>query len=377
MYAFRSYYYAVTIALLALVTLSACTELSITERPATAPGLTALPAAPLASHRFIYDPHADDVVGVVQVTTTRPGDTLPDIARRFNLGYEEIKRANPDVDTWLPAVGTKVVLPTRFVLPVADREGIVINLAALRLFYFPRTAPGAPAEVITHPVGIGRIGWQTPAGETTITQRVVGPSWYVPASIRAEHRELGEELPAVVPPGADNPLGSHALILGWPAYLIHGTNKPYGVGMRSSHGCLRLYPEDIVRLFDSAPVGTPVTVVNQPYLLGRDGAQLVAQAYGPLADDARDWRGALPSLIDLPPTLAAAVVRGTDPINWQQVQSAVSSPRGVAVTLNGAAPTVAAAIAKARLVHNRLPAGATWDGETAILAKQTTAAAAP
>ena len=174
-------------------------------------------------------------------------DTLPDIARRFNLGYEEIARANPGVDPWVPGEGREIVLPTQFVLPAAPREGLVINLAQLRVFYFPKVKEGEPQTVITHPIGIGKVGWQTPEGTTKVTGKRKNPTWFPPASVRKEHKEAGDPLPSKVPPGPDNPLGAHMMTLGWPSYLIHGTNKPYGVGLRSSHGCIRFYPEDIAR----------------------------------------------------------------------------------------------------------------------------------
>ena len=142
----------------------------------------------------------------------------------------------------------------------------------MRLFYFPEPREGEAPEVITHPIGIGREGWQTPEGYSTITRKVVQPTWTVPASVLREYAEKGEPLDPVVPPGPDNPLGSHAMRLSLPSYLIHGTNKSYGVGMRVSHGCVRLYPEDIARLFPQVPVGTEVHIINEPYVAGwRDG----------------------------------------------------------------------------------------------------------
>jgi len=242
-----------------------------------------------ATHRFAVTP-GSDVVGRVQVTVARHEDTLPDLARRFNVGYEEIVRANPEVDPWLPGEGTRIVLPTRFVLPDAPREGLVFNLAAMRMFYYPpREHPDAPLEVITHPIGIGKVGWSTPEGRTKIVSRVKDPTWTPPRSVREEHAKNGDPLPPKVPPGPENPLGRHMMRFDWPSYLMHGTNKPYGVGMRVSHGCIRLYPEDIATLFELVPVGTQVTVVNQPYLLGWDGGTLLVQAYGPLEDDERNW----------------------------------------------------------------------------------------
>ena len=130
----------------------------------------------VASHEFSFEHARDDVVGTLQVITAGKDDTLSDIARRFNLGYEEIVSANPGVDPWLPKAGTKIIIPTQFVLPDAPRQGIVINLAAMRLFYYPKTKPGKPQRVITHPVGIGRVEWKTPEGMTRVASKVENPS---------------------------------------------------------------------------------------------------------------------------------------------------------------------------------------------------------
>jgi L,D-transpeptidase ErfK/SrfK len=321
----------------------------------------ALPRA-AATHRFTLEA-GEDVVGAIEVTMATRDDTLPDIARRFNVGYEEIVRANPDVDPWLPGEGREVVLPTAFVLPDAPREGVVINVAAMRLYYFPKVARGEPQVVITHPIGIGRVGWQTPEGTTRITARVKDPVWTPPLSVRREHHDSGDDLPAKVPAGPDNPLGAHLFRLGWPTYLIHGTNKPYGVGMRSSHGCIRLYPEDIARLFDSVPIGTPVRVVNQPTVLGWRGETLYVQSFGSLEDDHRR-SGVRPT----PPRDGGRAlwsrVRAADArIDWPSVVAEASHPRGLPLAVMKDRPaSVASEIASAPRVADALPVGATWDG---------------
>lgn len=253
-------------------------------------------STPLPSDRFQLPAEGTDIVGNVQVAIAGENDTLPEIARRYNLGYEEIVAANPGVDTWNPGAGTQVVLPTAFILPAGAREGIVLNLATMRLFYYPEAKDGEPAEVITHPVGIGREGWRTPQGITRITQKTANPKWTVPASVRREHAAQGDPLPAVVPPGPDNPLGQYAMRLSLPSYLIHGTNKPWGVGMRVSHGCIRMYPEDIARLFPDVPVGTPVRIINEPYLTGWRDGQLYLEAHAPLAEDSRYQDGNVTAL---------------------------------------------------------------------------------
>jgi lipoprotein-anchoring transpeptidase ErfK/SrfK len=164
--------------------------------------------------------------------------------------------------------GTRVILPTQHILPDTPREGLVLNLPEMRLYYYPKPSTGKPRTVVTFPVSIGRMDWATPLGLTRVTAKVINPVWYPPASIRAEHEQEGQALPPEVAAGPDNPLGQYALQLGRPGYLIHGTDRPYGIGMRATHGCIRLYPEDIQRLFEEVPVGTPVRIVNQPYKAG-------------------------------------------------------------------------------------------------------------
>jgi L,D-transpeptidase ErfK/SrfK len=217
----------------------------------------------------------DDVFGAVEVVTARYEDTFVKLARIHNVGYEELRQANPEVDEWLPGEGTKIAIPKLFVLPRAPRSGIVVNVAELRLYYFPNdsgplpegVAPGS-RKVITHPISIGRMDWSTPLGATSVTGKVVNPTWYPPQSIRDEHLARNDILPRVVPPGPANPLGKHALRLGLSSYLIHGTNMPSGVGMRVTHGCIRMFPEDIEALFKTVPVGTTVNIVNQPVKIG-------------------------------------------------------------------------------------------------------------
>jgi L,D-transpeptidase ErfK/SrfK len=326
---------------------------------------------PSATHRFTLAPD-QDVVGHVQRVVVGKDDTLPDVARRFNVGYEEIVRANPGVDPWLPGEGREIVVPTQFVLPDAPRTGVVVNVAAMRLFYFPKPKKGEPQEVVTHPIGIGKVGWRTPEGVTKITTRVKDPTWTPPASVRAEHLKNGEKLPARVPPGPDNPLGAHMFRLGWPSYLIHGTNKPYGVGMRSSHGCVRLYPEDIQGLYETVPVGTQVRVVNQPYLLGWQGDRLIVQAYGPLEDDKRDWEHGPKSLLkksakSKSPLWQKIRARDAD-IDWEEARAQSAKPLGVPVpVMKSDGVAMEQVLASASRVQNVLPTGATWNGRTELL----------
>ena len=206
--------------------------------------------------------------GTLSTTTTKKDDTLLDVARRFDLGQNEIVLLNPHVDRWLPKEGTTVQLPNKRILPDAPRNGLVLNLPEFRLYYFPKAKKGEPKIVKTYPMSIGRLDWNTPLGTTKIAQKTKNPVWRPPESIKAEHAAKGEPLPDVVPAGPDNPLGLYKMTLGIPGYLIHSTNKPYGVGMRVSHGCIRMYPEDIERLFPEIPIGTPVHIVNQPIKVG-------------------------------------------------------------------------------------------------------------
>ena len=339
--------------------------------PATAPAAVVPERArATATHSFEFDSAHEDVVGVVQTTVIGKEDTLPDVARRFNVGYEEMVRANPGVDPWLPGEGREVVVPTRFILPDAPREGVVINVAAMRLYYFPKHPKGTPQVVITHPIGIGKVGWQTPEGVTKVVARVKDPVWVPPVSVRKEHLEDGDVLPPKVPAGPDNPLGAFMFRLGWPSYLIHGTNKPYGVGMRSSHGCVRLYPEDIAILFETVPIGTPVRVVNQPYVLGWHGDELYVQVYGALEDDKRAWEHGPKSLLKKAgkTPLWQRIRAHDDDIDWERARLLSATPRGVPVSVMKRDPdSPDAVVASARKVRNELPDGATWDGTTGLL----------
>lgn len=330
---------------LALVALSGC---------ATLHDSSLFVDEPSRADRFVLPDEETSVVGSVQVVVARHEDTLPDFARRYGLGHDEIVAANPGVDPWLPGKGTRVVLPTQHVLPDAPREGVVVNLAALRLFYFPKREDGAPREVITHPIGIGREGRRTPLGRMRITQKTENPVWTVPASVRAEHAQRGDPLPAVVPAGPDNPLGSHAMRLSRPSYLLHGTNKPYGVGMRVSHGCLRLYPEDIARLFDEVPLGTEVRIVNQPYLAGSRDGQLYLEAHAPLSEDAARWKGSLK-----PMERAVAARIGEDPasVDWEKARAAAREALGIPVPITPGSPDLKEVVARAP----RVPRIPPWD----------------
>ena len=320
---------------------------------------------PVATQRFEVAPD-EDVIGVVQVVKTSKDDTLTDIARRFNVGYEEILRANPKVDPWLPGADRPIVVPTQFVIPNAPRTGVVINIPAMRLFYFPPHKQGEPQVVITHPIGVGKMGWSTPEGVTKIVRRQADPTWRVPVSVLKEHRENGEELDKVIGPGPDNPLGRYAFYLQWPSYLIHGTNKPAGVGLRSSHGCIRLYPEDIEQLFNTVPVGTQVRVVNQPFVFGWHDGQLYMQPYDVLEDDKRDWKNGSRKQLSktLTPSLQKQLKTHNEQVNWDLATALSQDPRGVPVPVTVAGLNLDQVLAAANKVQNHVPEGSTWDGKT-------------
>jgi len=212
----------------------------------------------------------NEVIGRLGQIRLETGDTLPDIARHFSLGLNGVIAANPGADVWVPDAGERVILPLSFILPDAPHKGIVINLAAMRLFHYKGNAESL--TVVTYPVGVGTEERPSPLGQMRVDRKMNKPTWHVPTSIARDHLKKGDPLPATVPPGAQNPLGEYALYLSKQSYLIHGTNKPASVGLRATNGCIRLYPEDVKRLYESTPVKTPVNIVHQPYLLGqRDG----------------------------------------------------------------------------------------------------------
>jgi L,D-transpeptidase ErfK/SrfK len=315
--------------------------------------------APLETRHFTLTSPEQELIGETQVLFTRYENTFSTIGRQYNLGYDELRQANPTVDQWLPGEATPVYLPTQTVLPDSPREGIVVNVPAMRIFYFAKEKdPADPAatvtRVTTHPIGIGVEGWATPFGEAKVVQKVEKPVWYVPASVRKEHAERGDPLPSVVPPGPDNPLGEYAMTLSIPSYLIHGTNKPAGVGMRSSHGCIRLYPEDIEALFKRVPRGTAVRFVNQPVLAGwRDGV-LYLEVHPPLAEETHDLPAeAEQALAKAMQRAGGAAAAAIDPALVRQI---VAEQRGIPFPVLQSARPPQQYLAAARIVENTVPA---------------------
>jgi len=286
----------------------------------------ALAAVTAGAASFPLPPAGQRVVGALEQVAVKPGETLLDIARRHDVGLNEITAANPGVDPWLPKAGTRLVIPNRYILPDAPREGIVVNLPEMRLYYYPPPTPGEAPRVITHPLGIGAEGKTLPLGTTRIIEKIKDPTWYVPKSIQEEAKTKGHPLPDAVPPGPDDPLGKFAMRLGWPSYLIHGTNHPYGIGMRVSHGCLRMFPEDIESLFRQVAVNTPVRIVDQPFKAGWEGGKLYLEAHAQLADGqgqaSSNLTGAVASV------LAVTRQRLNDGL-WNRIITIASRHRGV------------------------------------------------
>ncbi|GAB4222980.1 MAG: L,D-transpeptidase family protein [Gammaproteobacteria bacterium] len=225
-------------------------------------------------------PAHENIVGDIFAIHAEPGMTLYSIGRQYGIGYMAMVKANPHVNPQKLKPWTKVIIPGAFVLPEGPREGIVINLPEMRLYYYPKDR----LEVMTFPVGIGRPEWVTPIGKTRVVEKIINPEWKVPKSIKAYMASKGVELPDVMPPGKDNPLGEFAMRLGTWSYLIHGTNDPRSIGKRSSSGCIRMFPEHIAELFAQVPVGTPVHIINQPYKVGWYGDEMYVESHPPFND---------------------------------------------------------------------------------------------
>jgi L,D-transpeptidase ErfK/SrfK len=268
----------------------------------------------------------EDVIGRLATMGLEREDTLPDIARHFSLGINDILAANPGVDMWVPGARERILLPLNFILPDTRRNGIVINLATMRLFYYQEN--GNRLAVSTYPVGVGTEERPTPMGEMVITRKKHRPTWYVPASIAADHRKKGDPLPSEVPPGPLNPLGEYALYLSEPSYLVHGTNKPASIGLRATNGCIRLYPEDIERLFEKTPVKTAVLIVNQPYLVGRRDGIVFLEAHTPFQElGTANWKKAYAKLKHFEK-------QSGHPLDWQKVKAVVLEARGIPVPVS-------------------------------------------
>jgi L,D-transpeptidase ErfK/SrfK len=265
----------------------------------------------------------DDLIGRLAFIRLEKGDTLPDIARHFSLGIDAIRAANPGVDVWVPVTGERILLPLSFILPDAPRKGIVINLAAMRLFQFK--GDSKPLGVSTYPIGVGTVERPSPTGQMYVARKATRPTWHVPASIAEDHRKKGDPLPAKVLPGPQNPLGEYALYLSKATYLIHGTNKPASIGLRATNGCIRLYPEDVKKLYENTPIKTPVSIVNQPCLLGQWNGVVYMEVHVPPEDlDAVEFDKIYAKLRKMEKESGRA-------LDWSKVKKALAEARGIPV----------------------------------------------
>lgn len=247
-----------------------------------------------SSHALTFTiPQDGNIVGHLQQTHVRHGENLSTVGRRFNIGGYEMKEANPGLSYKRTKAGTRLVIPSRFVLPEGPREGVVINLAELRLYYYHPDGK----RVSTFPVGVGQEGWNTPLGKTTVVRKRANPTWVVPKSILENHRKKGKPIPPRMPPGPKNPLGTHALSLGFKNIVIHGTPYPMGVGVRSSHGCIRMLPEDIRQVYAMVPVGTPVRIVHQPNKVGYLGQRVYVESHVPIEDSMYGGNHSIESIV--------------------------------------------------------------------------------
>ena len=283
-----------------------------------------------ASRYLIEESNGNTVIGSTKIIYADERDTLLDIARNHGFGYQDMKLANVNVDTWLPDDGQEVVLPSQFILPVASMDGIVLNVPEMRLYYYPPKEKGKLQEVFTYPLGVGREGWNTPYIKTIIVEKKVNPNWYPPKSILKEHEEAGDPLPKIVKPGPENPLGNYAMRLGRRDYLIHGTNKPNGIGMRISHGCIRLYPEDIKELFSKVSLKTPVNIINQPYKIGVKNDVIYLEVHPFLDEDKEKYENNLTSVI-------ALIIKISNnrkyQIDMRTAYEAIKNPTGVPIAV--------------------------------------------
>lgn len=293
-------------------------------------------AMPVWGAVFPLPADGSNIVGRLQVVTADARNTLLDIARHYDLGHDEITLANPGVSVWLPGEGTPVVVPTEFILPPRPWAGIVVNIPQRRLYYFPRHKAGEAATVVTFPIGIARPGWPTPLGSTRVVAKYKDPAWFVPKSIQAEQRLKGAaNFPDYFPPGPDNPMGMLAIKIGFPQIFIHGTNRPWGVGMEVSHGCIHLYPENAAYLFPNVSTGTPVRIINQPVMVGYKNHQLYLSVSAPVGEYPGDDESLLMQAID-----AIAQSRSQDwpSIDWDRVRQVVNARQVMPVPVSIGTP---------------------------------------
>ena len=268
-------------------------------------------------------------IGDMQTYRAVYEDTLIHLARKFDLGFVELRAANPELDPWIPGAGAEIILPTRHLLPDAMRKGVVINLPEMRVYSF--LDQSAPPK--TYPIGIGRDGLETPYGVTSVVRKTVGPYWRPTPRMRREDPKLKE----VYPPGPENPMGTHALYLGWPEYGIHGTNRPYGIGRRVSSGCIRMYPEAIIKFYNETPVGARVNVINQPIKLAWIGNELFIEAHPDIEQAMRmEETGTVEhqTLTEDDMKLIIKIAgKYEDKLNWPKIRTAVRERKGYPIRI--------------------------------------------
>ncbi len=271
------------------------------------------------------------LIGQIQHHQVKKGDYFKTIADTYNIGILELMESNPGVDPFLPTPGSTLTIPTQMLLPDVPRKGVVINLPELRLYYFPRNKK----EVHVFPIGIGRIGRETPEMVSKIKSRIPQPSWTPPKSIREEHlRERGEVLPRIVPAGPDNPLGEYAIQLAYGdgSYLIHGTNKDFGIGMRVSSGCVRLNPKDIEWLFNQTKYGESVRIINQTVKTSAEpNGDMVIEVHSPLSKSESEMQ--LKKTLKL--TNGIVKFLGQESIDNQKANDALLTQNGLPINVRG------------------------------------------
>src|SRR6185312_360252 len=277
---------------------------------------------------FTLPPNGGSLIGQDQQIQTQSADTLLDLARKYSVGYWEIQEANPRVDMWLPGQGTGLTIPGRFIVPPVDHKGIVINLPQHRLFYFPKPRRHDQPIVITYPVSPGEGDWPTPVGVTRIIRKVPHPVWIPTAHILKAHRDAGDPIPKIWPAGPDNPMGEWALetTLSHGEIYIHGTNNPMAIGMSVTHGCVRLYPEDIAALYPVVRVGTAVTVVNEPVLASLQDGELYLEVHPPTNSN---HVAAAPDLDKISQIIDTAIAQNVVAIDWDKVRQVAAQANGI------------------------------------------------
>lgn len=276
---------------------------------------------------FNMPPKGARIVGHIQTTQVKSGDTFTSIGQQYDVGYYELYEANPGVDPDNPLPGTILIIPTQYILPAWLHNCIVINVAEMRLYY----ESDKLHKVFTFPLGIGKQSWGTPNGYYKIIKKIKHPVWHVPKSIFQYRAENNDPVPNVVPAGADNPLGDYALRLSDPRYLIHGTDDPTGIGRRSSAGCMRLYPEDIKQLFSLVKIGTKIFIINKPYKVTKKDAQIYLEAHMPLYEQRIVFAGdILPAVQEV----QHAAQKNANHIDWQQVLQIAKQHLGIPLTIN-------------------------------------------